>query len=57
MKNKLVDQLDQINEYEHERVPEHKLKSSGSFWGMFAGEHTAGTEFVIGPLFVVHGFR
>ncbi|WP_317170116.1 hypothetical protein [Rhodocytophaga rosea] len=22
---------------------------------MFAGEHTAGTEFVIGPLFVVHG--
>ena len=22
---------------------------------MYAGEHTAGTEFVIGPLFVVHG--
>src|SRR5690606_41425963 len=26
-----------------------------SFLGMYAGEHTAGTEFVIGPLFVVHG--
>lgn len=55
MKRKIVEQLDQINEYEHERVPDHKLKSSRSFWGMFAGEHTAGTEFVIGPLFVVHG--
>ena len=22
---------------------------------MYAGEHTAGTEFVIGPLFVAHG--
>jgi purine-cytosine permease-like protein len=26
-----------------------------SFIGMYAGEHTAGTEFVIGPLFVAHG--
>lgn len=55
MKSKIVQQLDQINEYEQEPVPENKLKSSKSFWGLFAGEHTAGTEFVIGPLFVVHG--
>jgi nucleobase:cation symporter-1, NCS1 family len=25
------------------------------FWGMYAGEHTAGTEFMIGPLFVAWG--
>ncbi|WP_317170117.1 hypothetical protein [Rhodocytophaga rosea] len=33
MKKTLVEQLDQINEYEHERVPDHTLKSNGSFWG------------------------
>jgi purine-cytosine permease-like protein len=55
MKQKIVEQLNQINEYETEPVPAGKLKSTRSFWGMFAGEHTAGTEFVIGPLFVVHG--
>jgi purine-cytosine permease-like protein len=55
MKQKIIEQLDQINEYEKEPVPASKLKTTRSFWGMFAGEHTAGTEFVIGPLFVVHG--
>jgi len=48
-------QLDAIDEYEREPVPAHKLKGAGSFIGMFAGEHTAGTEFVIGPLFLAHG--
>lgn len=47
--------LDAIEEYESEPVPRSKLKSWKSFLGMYAGEHTAGTEFVIGPLFVVHG--
>jgi purine-cytosine permease-like protein len=55
MKRTLAKQLDSINEYEREPVPEHKLKGMKSFVGMYAGEHTAGTEFVIGPLFVVHG--
>ncbi|MCC9168765.1 purine-cytosine permease family protein [Pontibacter harenae] len=55
MKTSLAKQLDSINEYEREPVPEHKLKGLKSFIGMYAGEHTAGTEFVIGPLFVVHG--
>ena len=55
MKNTLAKQLDSINEYEREPVPPHKLKGLKSFIGMYAGEHTAGTEFVIGPLFVVHG--
>ncbi|MDX2248508.1 MAG: hypothetical protein SF052_17115 [Bacteroidia bacterium] len=47
--------LESVNEFEREPVPEHKLKGINSFIGMFAGEHTAGTEFVIGPLFVAHG--
>lgn len=44
-----------VNEYEYERVPDKALKGPSSFWGMYAGEHTAGTEFMIGPLFVAYG--
>ncbi|MEZ4776825.1 MAG: hypothetical protein R3D00_26860 [Bacteroidia bacterium] len=51
----LTQTFESVNEYEREPVPEHKLKGIGSFIGMYAGEHTAGTEFVIGPLFVAHG--
>jgi purine-cytosine permease-like protein len=43
------------DEFERESVPEGKLKGLRSFIGMYAGEHTAGTEFMIGPLFVTHG--
>jgi len=43
------------SEYERERVPESALKGPAAFWGMYAGEHTAGTEFMIGPLFVAWG--
>jgi purine-cytosine permease-like protein len=43
------------DEFERESVPENKLKSLRSFVGMYAGEHAAGTEFMIGPLFVTHG--
>jgi NCS1 family nucleobase:cation symporter-1 len=31
------------SEYERERVPESALKGPSAFWGMYAGEHTAGT--------------
>ncbi|MFT2010477.1 purine-cytosine permease family protein [Pontibacter sp. 13R65] len=55
MKKTLAKQLDAINEYEREPIPKSKLKGLKSFVGMYAGEHIAGTEFVIGPLFVVHG--
>ena len=56
MKNKgIVAQLEAVNEYEREPIPKSKLKGLKSFIGMYAGEHTAGTEFVIGPLFVAHG--
>ena len=52
---KFTSNLDAIDEFESEPVPQSKLKGWKSFLGMYAGEHTAGTEFVIGPLFVVHG--
>ena len=42
-------------EFERVAVPESKLKSWKSFLGMYAGEHAAGTEFVIGPLFLTTG--
>lgn len=42
-------------EFEREPVPASKLKGWGSFLGMYAGEHAAGTEFVIGPLFLTTG--
>ena len=51
----LVKKLDSINEYERAPVPENKTKSFKSFVGMVAGEHIAGTEFVIGPLLWAYG--
>lgn len=42
-------------EYEREPVPDSALLGSGKFWGMYAGEHAAGTEFMIGPLFLAAG--
>lgn len=46
---------DSGNEFEREAVPPTALKGPRSFWGMYAGEHTAGTEFMIGPLFIAWG--
>ena len=43
------------SEFERELVPENKLRSWKSFLGMYAGEHAAGTEFMIGPLFLTVG--
>ncbi|MBL7112294.1 MAG: hypothetical protein ISS19_10185 [Bacteroidales bacterium] len=44
-----------IQEFEREPVPEGKTKPARSFWGLFSSEHVAGTELLIGPLFVIHG--
>lgn len=44
-----------VGEFERTPVPTSKLKSWKSFLGMYAGEHAAGTEFVIGPLFLTTG--
>lgn len=48
-------QIVQTEEFEREPVPASKLKGWKSFLGMYAGEHAAGTEFVIGPLFLTAG--
>lgn len=42
-------------EFERTPVPKSRLKGWKSFLGMYAGEHAAGTEFVIGPLFLTTG--
>jgi purine-cytosine permease-like protein len=54
-KTSIKGQLDSVVEFERTPVPQSHWKGWGSFIGMYAGEHTAGTEFVIGPLFVAHG--
>lgn len=43
------------DEFERTPVPASALKGPGKFWGMYAGEHAAGTEFMIGPLFLLSG--
>ena len=55
MKDRILKKLDSIDEFERHPIPQNRLKGVRSFIGMYAGEHTAGTEFVIGPLFVAHG--
>ncbi len=45
----------QTEEFERQPVPKSRLKGWKSFLGMYAGEHAAGTEFMIGPLFLTAG--
>lgn len=45
----------QSKEFEREPVPVAYHKNWRSFLGMYAGEHSAGTEFMIGPLFLAAG--
>src|SRR5512145_3043818 len=42
-------------EFEREPVPTRALLGFKSFVGMYAGEHVAGTELMIGPLFIASG--
>ena len=42
-------------EFERQPVPASHWKDWRSFLGMYAGEHAAGTEFMIGPLFLTTG--
>lgn len=42
-------------EFVRQAVPKSSWKSWKSFLGMYAGEHAAGTEFMIGPLFLTAG--
>lgn len=52
---RLMAQMDSLNEFDREPVAPHKLQNGWKFAGVFAGEHVAATEFVIGPFFVLHG--
>lgn len=49
------DHRSQGDEFERVPVPQGRLKGWKSFLGMYAGEHAAGTEFMIGPLFLAAG--
>jgi len=42
-------------EFERRPVPQQALLGFKSFVGMYAGEHCAGTELMIGPLFIAAG--
>jgi purine-cytosine permease-like protein len=44
-----------VDEFEREPVPERAWLGFSSFVGQYAGEHTAGTELMIGPLFIASG--
>jgi purine-cytosine permease-like protein len=49
------DGVEVADEFEREPVPERAWLGFKSFVGMYAGEHTAGTELMLGPLFVAAG--
>ncbi len=51
----VIERLDALYEYDREPVSEKKLHGWKTFIAMFAGEHVAGTEFVLGPLMIMHG--
>ncbi len=56
-KSTLIERLDALYEYDREPVSESKLYGWRTFIAMFSSEHIAGTEFVLGPLLVMHGVR
>jgi purine-cytosine permease-like protein len=49
------EQSSSSGEFEREPVPVQNLLGFKSFVGMYAGEHCAGTELMIGPLFIAAG--
>jgi len=51
----LAARVDALYEFEREPVTEDRLESARHFAAVFAGEHVAGTEFVIGAVFVTWG--
>lgn len=54
---KLTNTMDQLYEYDREPIPPEKFQPGRYYAGLLAGEHVAGTEFVIGAYFVLHGVR
>lgn len=51
----VIERLDALYEYDREPVEKTKLHGWSNFLAMYAGEHVAGTEFILGPLMVLHG--
>ena len=51
----VVSGLDKLYEFDREPVTDDKLQPGKYFAGLLAGEHVAGTEFVIGASFVSWG--
>jgi nucleobase:cation symporter-1, NCS1 family len=51
----MQEETKQTEEFEREPVPATHWMGWKSFLGMYAGEHAAGTEFMIGPLFLTAG--
>jgi cytosine permease len=49
--------LDKLYEFDREPVSPDKFQGGSRFAGLFAGEHVAATEFVIGAFFVLHGVK
>jgi purine-cytosine permease-like protein len=49
--------MNALYEYDREKVTPNQFKPGVQFAGLFAGEHVAGTEFVIGAFFVLHGVK
>jgi len=50
-----TEQTQSSSEFERQPVPRQALLGFKSFVGMYAGEHCAGTELMLGPLFVAAG--
>jgi purine-cytosine permease-like protein len=53
--SRIVSRMDSLYDFDREPVAAEKLQGGGKFAGLFAGEHVAATEFVIGAFFVLHG--
>jgi len=53
--SRIVSKMDSLYEFDREPVTQERLQGGGKFAGLFAGEHVAATEFVIGAFFVLHG--
>ena len=51
----ITEGVDKLYEFEQEPVADDKLESPRHFAAVFAGEHVAGTEFVIGVAFIEFG--
>lgn len=51
----VADRMDFLYEFDRQPVSPDRFQSGSRFAGLFAGEHVAATEFVIGAFFVLHG--